>query len=134
MLLESFNLDPKEGHIINGHTPVLKGESPVRADGRILVIDGGFCKAYHKRTGIAGYTLISNSHGLRIVAHNPFDGVENVVKNNTDISSTQEEFIPYKVRQTVKDTNDGIKLNEKLNDLYRLLEAYRLGIINPTNV
>ncbi|HHU03132.1 MAG: fructose-bisphosphatase class III [Christensenellales bacterium] len=134
MLLESFNLDPKEGHIINGHTPVLKGESPVRADGRILVIDGGFCKAYHKRTGIAGYTLISNSHGLRIVAHNPFTGVENVVKNNTDISSTQEEFIPYKVRQTVKDTNDGIKLNEKLNDLYRLLEAYRLGIINPTNV
>ena len=134
MLLESFNLDPKEGHIINGHTPVLKGESPVRADGRILVIDGGFCKAYHKRTGIAGYTLISNSHGLRIVAHNPFEGVENVVKNNTDISSTQEEFIPYKVRQIVKDTNDGIKLNEKLNDLYRLLEAYRLGIINPTNV
>ena len=89
MILRDFNLDPYKGHIINGHTPikVKDGESPIRANGRLLVIDGGFCRAYQKTTGIAGYTLIYNSHNLRLKAHKPFTSIEDVLENNADILS-----------------------------------------------
>ncbi|MDO5022346.1 MAG: fructose-bisphosphatase class III [Eubacteriales bacterium] len=128
-LLKSFNLNPKEGHIINGHTPVLKGQSPLRAGGRIIVIDGGFCKAYQKKTGIAGYTLLSNSHGMRIVAHDTFESVENAVSQNTDINATQEEYLPFAFRQTVGDSDAGEKLKHRLHALHMLLEAYRKELI-----
>ncbi len=128
MMLAAFDLNPKEGRIINGHTPVLKGESPLRAGGRIIVIDGGFCTAYQKRTGIAGYTLISNSHGMRIVAHDPFAGVQDAVESNSDIVSTQTENLPFSKRQMVADTDEGQRLKERVADLKLLLHAYREGI------
>jgi fructose-1,6-bisphosphatase-3 len=128
MMLAAFDLNPNEGRIINGHTPVLKGESPLRAGGRIIVIDGGFCKAYQKRTGIAGYTLISNSHGMRIVAHDPFAGVQDAVESNSDIVSTLTENLPFEKRQMVADTDEGKRLQERVKDLKLLLYAYREGI------
>lgn len=128
MMLAAFDLNPKEGRIINGHTPVLKGESPLRAGGRIIVIDGGFCKAYQKRTGIAGYTLIANSHGMRIVAHDSFAGVQEAVESNSDIVSTQTESLPFSKRQMVADTDEGQRLKERVQDLKLLLHAYREGI------
>jgi fructose-1,6-bisphosphatase-3 len=88
-ILAEFSLDPERGHIINGHTPIrrAKGESPIKAGGRVIVIDGGFCSAYHKKTGIAGYTLIYNAEGMRILAHRPFPGTEAAVRDNLDIHS-----------------------------------------------
>ncbi len=132
-LLKSFNLNPEEGHIINGHTPVLKGQSPLRAGGRIIVIDGGFCRAYQKKTGIAGYTLLSNSHMMRIVAHDPFKGVQDAVKENTDISAVQKENIPFAKRKTVADTDAGEDLESRLDSLKMLLKAYRSGLITQKN-
>lgn len=84
---------PKKGHIINGHTPVRagKGESPVKADGKLFIIDGGFCEAYQKTTGIAGYTLVYNSHGLKIKAHRPFEGIAKAIDENADIESEAEQ-------------------------------------------
>lgn len=128
-LLALFGLDPKEGRIINGHTPVLKGESPVRAGGRLLVIDGGFCKAYQSRTGIAGYTLISNSHGMRLVAHQPFAGVADAVRFGSDILSTQALSLPFARRFMAEETDEGKKLLEKVESLKQLLSAYRTGLL-----
>ncbi|MEG2204907.1 MAG: fructose-bisphosphatase class III, partial [Oscillospiraceae bacterium] len=93
-ILEEFGLDRHEGHIINGHIPVKSkdGESPIKGDGRLLCIDGGFCKAYQSTTGIAGYTLIYNSYGLRLVSHGPFDSIEHAVEQNSDILSTSNIF------------------------------------------
>lgn len=128
-LLTLFGLDPRQGRIINGHTPVLKGESPVRAGGRLLVIDGGFCKAYQSKTGIAGYTLISNSHGLRLVAHQPFAGVTEAVRMNSDILSTQALSLPFEKRFMAEDTDEGQKLKERVESLKALLSAYRSGLL-----
>ena len=134
-ILHEFGIDSPQGHIINGHTPVKvkKGESPIRAEGREICIDGGFCKAYQGSTGIAGYTLIFNSHGIRIKAHYPFKDVNQVLMNNADIDSesTQVELEPKRVM--IGDTDNGKKILQMIDDLNALLQAYREGIILERN-
>lgn len=130
-ILEEFGLDPNKSRIINGHTPVrtLKGESPVRANGLRLVIDGGFSKPYHETTGIAGYTLIYNSHGIQLVEHESFESKEAAIKNGTDIHSrVQLEEFKYH-RMLVRDTDRGQELVQQIKNLQKLLMAYRHGII-----
>ena len=126
-ILHEFGLYDAHSHIINGHTPVhaIDGEAPIRANGRLFVIDGGFCRAMNKTTGIAGYTLIFNSHGLRLKAHTPFTSVEDVLINNTDIKSESEIVEKDTYRMFVKDTDIGKKLLEDISDLKKLLENYR---------
>ena len=130
-ILKEFGLDPEKSRIINGHVPVrtLKGESPVRAGGMRLVIDGGFSKAYHATTGIAGYTLIYNSHGLELVQHNQFQSKEEVISSGTDIHSRIQlaEFKNH--RMLVRDTDRGQELIEQVNNLQKLLLAYHSGLI-----
>ena len=115
--------------IIKGHTPikVSKGESPITANGRLIVIDGGFCKAYQKTTGIAGYTLIFNSHGLRLMSHQPFSSIEKVLNDNEDIESQSEIFETEKKRVMVGDTDTGVIIKEKIAQLEQILELYRQG-------
>ena len=126
-ILHEFGLYDAHSHIINGHTPVhaIDGEAPIRANGRLFVIDGGFCRAMNKTTGIAGYTLIFNSHGLRLKAHTPFTSVDDVLINNTDIKSESEIVEKDTYRMFVKDTDIGKKLLEDISDLKKLLENYR---------
>lgn len=130
-VLHEFGLDSPQSHIINGHTPVkvAKGDTPVRAGGREICIDGGFCKAYQKSTGIAGYTLIFNSHGIRIKAHYPFKSIADVLENNADIDSvtTQVEMEPKRVM--IADTDFGKKMQVQIDNLTKLLFAYRDGLI-----
>lgn len=130
-IFEEFNLDTKDAHIINGHVPVesKNGESPIKANGKILVIDGGFSKAYQKKTGIAGYTLIYNSYSLQLVSHNPFTSAEEAIVNESDILSTTEIVEHKDKRKTVRDTDAGKKLQEEVNDLKMLLLAYKKGLI-----
>ncbi len=130
MLLE-FGLDPKEGHIINGHVPVHQsdGESPVKCNGKVLVIDGGFSKAYRKVTGIAGYTLIYNSYGLILSAHQPFTSAEAAVSQETDIVSNRVAVRYTLKRRLVGDTDNGRALKERIGELRQLLDAYRKGAI-----
>ena len=130
-ILEEFGLDPKKSRIINGHTPVrtLKGETPVRAGGMRLVIDGGFSKPYHETTGIAGYTLIYNSHGIQLVEHESFETKEKAIREGTDIHSrVQLEEFKYH-RMLVRDTDRGHELEEQIQNLQKLLMAYRHGVI-----
>ena len=131
-ILREFGL-PEKGHIINGHTPVRvsHGESPIKADGRLFVIDGGFCRSIQKTTGIAGYTLISNSHGLRLMQHEPFTSLEKALEVNSDIRSLPEVVETYEQRQFVADTDEGRGLSEQIADLEDLLRAYRTGLIIP---
>ena len=126
-ILHEFGLYDTHSHIINGHTPVhaLDGEYPVRANERLFVIDGGFCRSMNKTTGIAGYTLIFNSHGLRLKAHTPFTSVEDALINNTDIKSESEIVEKDVYRMFVKDTDIGKKLLEDIADLKMLLNNYR---------
>lgn len=126
-ILHEFGLYEEHSHIINGHTPVhaLEGENPVRANGRLFVIDGGFCRSMNKQTGIAGYTLIFNSHGLRLKAHTPFTSVEDAIVNNTDIKSSSEVEEKDKTRMLVMDTDTGRRLIEEIEDLKKLLQNYR---------
>ncbi len=130
-ILNEFGLNSEISHIINGHTPikVAKGESPLKANNRLIVIDGGFCRAYQKTTGIAGYTLIYNSHGMRLKAHQPFESIEKVLTENKDIESTSNFFEMEKHRVMVKDTDNGKVILENIRDLELLLMAYRQGII-----
>lgn len=129
MILHEFGLYSERSHIINGHTPVRtsKGEHPVRANGKLLVIDGGFCKSYHKTTGIAGYTLIFNSHGIRIKSHQPFQSVYVALTENKDIESKSELVETEKERLMVRDTDSGKKIKEDIDGLKMLLQAYRNG-------
>lgn len=129
MILHEFGLYSERSHIINGHTPVRtsKGEHPVRAEGKLLVIDGGFCKSYHKTTGIAGYTLIFNSHGIRIKSHQPFQSVYAALTENKDIESKSELVETEKERLMVRDTDSGKKIKEDIDGLKMLLQAYRNG-------
>ncbi|EAK9824164.1 fructose-1,6-bisphosphatase [Listeria monocytogenes] len=131
-ILEEFGLDGECGHIINGHTPVKegKGESPIKASGKMLVIDGGFAKAYHKETSLAGYTLLFNSYGLQLVSHQPFTTKEDAIKNETDILSTRQVIEMEINRKRVRDTDIGAKLSEQAEDLKVLLEAYRNGLLH----
>ena len=132
-ILSEFGLDPDSAHIINGHTPVrtVKGELPIRADGKLLVIDGGFCEKYHDTTGIAGYTLIYNSHGLRLKTHRPFSSVEEALQDNQDIVSESEIIETRTDRVMVADTDDGKKIQAHIEDLQQLLYLYRCGTILP---
>lgn len=130
-IMEEFGLSPKNSHIINGHVPVevAKGETPIKCGGKLLVIDGGFSKAYQARTGIAGYTLVANSHGMYLVSHQPFESKEVAVRTEADIVS---ERIPVEMaprRIMVADTDVGKELKESISQLEKLLEAYREGII-----
>ena len=131
MLLHEFGLTEPHCHIINGHIPVKskKGESPIKGGGKLLVIDGGFCKAYQKTTGIAGYTLIYNSNCLRLVAHEPFTGRADAIRNNRDIASTSQIFERIDNRQKIAETDIGRQLQEQIDDLMALLAAYRSGAI-----
>lgn len=131
MVLREFNLFSEHSHIINGHTPIhaSSGESPIKAGGKVIVIDGGFCKAYHNKTGIAGYTLIFNSKGLRIKAHNPFDCLDNALNDNADIISDSDIVEEYKEKLYVKDTDNGKNIAARISDLEKLLACYRNGSI-----
>lgn len=130
-ILEEFGVEGEHTHIINGHIPVktTKGETPIKAEGKLLVIDGGFSKAYQQETGIAGYTLIFNSHGLKLVQHQPFESAERAALLGEDIISSTSvvEFVSN--RMLVKDTDNGLKLKKQVEDLKELLEAYRSGKI-----
>lgn len=132
-ILEEFGLNPKEGHIINGHVPVkvTKGETPIKADGKALCIDGGFCRAYHKKTGISGYTLIFNSRGFRLLEHQNVADVREALRNNKDIESVSRTIELQSKVTTVGDTDEGKRIQEKITDLYSLLLAYENGTIKP---
>ena len=131
MILEEFSLKTKRGRIINGHVPVKvkEGESPVKCDGKVIVIDGGFSKPYQKVTGIAGYTLIYNSYGLNLTAHEPFTSKADAVARETDIVSNRVAVSYMSRRQLVGDTDTGHALKERIQELIQLLDAYRTGII-----
>jgi fructose-1,6-bisphosphatase-3 len=130
-ILTEFGADPVHGHIINGHTPVhaADGESPVKAGGLLVVIDGGFCQAYHKTTGIAGYTLISDPRGMRIKAHRPFGTIADVLDLNADIVSDDDRFEIYPSPKTIGDTDTGTQIRGQVADLRALLDAYRTGLL-----
>ena len=131
MILASFGLDPAVSHIISGHIPVKsgKGESPIKAGGRLLMIDGGFSRAYQETTGIAGYTLIYSSHGLHMVQHQPFESRRRAVEEGLDILSKKFVVEATSSRLTVRDTTGGKELQGQIDDLKRLLMAYRSGVI-----
>jgi fructose-1,6-bisphosphatase-3 len=131
MILREFDLDPEKAHIINGHVPVktIKGESAIKANGKLLVIDGGFSKAYQPETGIAGYTLIYNSYGLQLVQHEPFESTQKAIEEGKDIISTSCILERTAYRMKIRDTDIGKELIEQIVDLQKLLEAYRKGII-----
>ena len=133
MVLREFGLDPVKGHIINGHVPVKvkKGETPVKAGGKAIIIDGGFCKAYHSKTGISGYTLISNSRGLRLLQHQKIADVREALKENHDIESVSETVELQACRTTLGDTDEGKLIQDEITDLYNLLLAYQNGLIKP---
>lgn len=135
MILEEFDLNPKISHIVNGHVPVKvkKGESPIKANGKLYIIDGGFSKAYQPETGIAGYTLIYNSYGLKLVSHAPFESTEKAIKEGKDIISSSRIVNTSQNRIRVKDTDIGKELQNQINDLKKLLNAYRKGIIKSND-
>lgn len=132
MILREFEIYSPVSHIINGHTPVktVQGEEAVRAGGKVIVIDGGFCEDYHETTGIAGYTLIFNSHGMRIKAHQPFTSVQKVLEENIDIESSSSTFETEKKRLMVADTDDGKRIANHIEDLEKLLSAYRSNAVD----
>lgn len=130
-VFEEFGLDPKVSHIICGHVPVKAkdGEDPVKCDGRVLTIDGGFSKAYQPTTGIAGYTLISNSYGFVLAAHEPLESAKYAVENESDIHSSRRVVETVEERTLVADTDTGARLQQRVDDLTELIRAYRQGLI-----
>ena len=130
-ILREFGLDPETGRIINGHIPVrtIKGETPIRAEGKRFVIDGGFSKPYQEKTGIAGYTLIYNSHGIQLVEHESFESREQAILSGSDIHNRTllEDFSRHRIR--VRDTDRGKELLQQVSNLQHLLAAYQTGII-----
>ena len=136
MILREFGLDPATGRIVNGHIPVrtIKGEKPVRADGKRFVIDGGFSKPYQEKTGISGYTLIYNSHGIQLVEHEKFESREQAVVSGSDIHSRiqLQDFTHQRI--LVRDTDRGRELTRQVNDLQQLLQAYQMGLIEERNL
>ena len=131
-ILQEFGVDTEKGHIINGHVPVKvkKGESPVKAGGKLLVIDGGFARAYQSKTGIAGYTLIFNSYGLLLAAHQPFESTDKAIEEELDIHSKTKILEHNTRRIRVADTDSGTVIRSRITDLEKLLKAYRLGLIS----
>ena len=130
-ILAEFGLSTRNSHIINGHVPVelKKGESPIKCDGKLLIIDGGFSKAYQSKTGIAGYTLVADSHGMRLVAHEPFESTEAAILHESDIFSDTTIVETSYDRILVADTDIGRELRESITQLELLLDAYRDGTI-----
>ena len=130
-ILDAFGVKGQNRHIINGHVPVhaSKGENPIKAGGKLMVIDGGFSEAYHSETGIAGYTLIYHSRGFQLVQHEPFTSTKDAILRGTDIKSTTQIVEMSAHRMLVADTDKGEELREQINDLKQLLHAYRHGII-----
>lgn len=132
-VLLAFGCDKPWSRIVNGHIPVKakEGESPLKAHGRLVVIDGGFCKAYQSQTGIAGYTMFFNSMGMRLAAHEPFTSIEDAVKNSRDITSHifSVDELPHRVM--VADIDTGEEIKARIDDLMKLLSAFREGIIKP---
>lgn len=130
-ILDAFGVKGPNRHIINGHVPVraVKGENPIKANGKLMVIDGGFSRAYHKDTGIAGYTLIYHSRGFQLVQHEPFTSAEDAIRTGADIKGTTQivEFNQRRLR--VADTDKGVEIRQQIADLEELLYAYRHGII-----
>lgn len=131
MILEEFSLKTKRGHIINGHVPVKvkEGESPIKANGKLIIIDGGFCKAYHKKTGIAGYTLISNSRGLRLLEHQSCANIKESLKANQDIESVSCTLELQNYHSSTADTDLGEEIQCQINDIYHLMLAYQNGLV-----
>lgn len=130
-ILDAFNVKGQNRHIINGHVPVhaSKGENPIKANGKLMVIDGGFSEAYHKETGIAGYTLVYHSRGFQLVQHEPFTSAADSIQRGTDIKSTTQIVEMSTHRMLVADTDKGDELRSQISDLKKLLYAYRHGII-----
>ncbi|MBD5305322.1 MAG: fructose-1,6-bisphosphatase [Bacteroides sp.] len=130
-ILDAFEVKGEHRHIINGHVPVKagKGEKPVKANGKLMVIDGGFAKAYHNTTGIAGYTLVYHSRGFELVQHEPFSSTEEAIRLGTDIKSTTQLVELSQNRVRVRDTDKGIELQSQINELRELLYAYRNGMM-----
>ena len=131
LIFEEFGLNPLESRIINGHVPVKNkfGENPIKANGKLLVIDGGFAKAYRSQTGLAGYTLTYNSYGLQLISHQPFKSIEDAFSNEIDILSSRQ-IVEKLDRKKVGDTDVGNELKNQIKDLKLLLRAYRKGLIN----
>ncbi len=129
-VLAEFGLG-EDAHIVNGHVPVMQssGENPAKCGGKVLIIDGGFSRAYQAKTGIAGYTLIYNSYGMQLVAHKPFTSTEDAIRKETDIHSDKIMIMNAPYRLHVRDTDDGRRLMERIGELKQLLEAYRSGQI-----
>ena len=137
-IMREFGLDPASpaSHIINGHMPVhLKnGETPIKCGGRLLMIDGGMSRPYQRETGIAGYTLIGNSYGMRLVAYEPFRSAEDAIRSESDIHSVTEVVQKTNYRLSIRDTDEGRRMQETITELTDLLEAYRLGVIREKNL
>ncbi len=130
-ILDAFGVQGKHRHIINGHVPVhaSRGESPIKADGKLMVIDGGLSKAYHGETGIAGYTLVFHSRGFELIQHEPFDSAQEAIRRGTDIVSSKQIVELSGRRILVRDTDKGRELLSQIEELKELLYAYRHGII-----
>jgi fructose-1,6-bisphosphatase-3 len=133
-ILDSFGVEGLNRHIINGHVPVraTSGENPVKANGKLMVIDGGFSKAYHNETGIAGYTLVYHSRGFQLVQHEPFTSTEDAIRTGTDIKSTTQIVEMSNRRMLVADTDKGRELRQQIADLEELLYAFRHGYIKES--
>lgn len=131
MILREFGITAKCSHIVNGHVPIKisAGESPVKAGGKLLIIDGGISKAYQPVTGISGYTLVSNSHQLILSEHQPFTGVDTIIRDNVDMHSKNIPVEEYSQRLKISDTDEGRTISAKIADLEMLLHAYRRGVI-----
>ena len=136
MILDEFGVQGEHRHIINGHVPVktIKGENPIKAGGKLMVIDGGFSKAYQPETGIAGYTLVYHSRGFEIVQHEPFSSIDEAVRLGQDIKSTRSLVELTNHRMHVKDTDIGTELQAQIEDLKELLDAYRSGDLKERNL
>ncbi|MBO5100664.1 MAG: fructose-1,6-bisphosphatase [Treponema sp.] len=128
-VMREFGIDTKTGHIINGHVPqqVKKGDSPIKCGGKLLIIDGGFAAAYHEKTGIAGYTLVCNSYGLRLVVHEKFTSAQDVIEKDSDIVSDTIQVEKFPQRHYVADTDNGVEIKLQIEELEALLKAYRNG-------
>ena len=135
-ILDEFGVEGEHRHIINGHVPVktIKGENPIKASGKLMVIDGGFSKAYQPETGIAGYTLVYHSRGFELVQHEPFSSIDEAVRLGQDIKSTRSLVELTNHRMRVKDTDIGIELQSQIEDLKELLDAYRSGDLKERNL
>ena len=130
-ILDAFGVTGENRHIINGHVPVhaSKGENPIKANGKLMVIDGGFSEAYHSETGIAGYTLVYHSRGFQLVQHEPFTSPQDAIQRGIDIKSTTQLVELSTHRMLVADTDKGEELRQQIEDLRQLLYAYRHGIL-----